>query len=239
MSSRPVRPDLAQRIGELLQVDGAQTGLKAYFAEPDDPDAGYAGRHFERLAGGGDRSDRAHVITAEDLIAIQTLSVTVKHKTSVQLLEGALGLQVSRYLRDIPTDVSLFDPQAAALVADGSPAERCWKLLVSDAAPGIGWVTAGKLLARKRPHLIPVYDQVLSCALGRPTSFWADLQRVLVDDQGLRRALTGLHAHVPRHVSLLRVLDVVIWMSHKDQHRNVCLAGSSGDVEEALADDEA
>jgi hypothetical protein len=35
-------------------------------------------------------------------------------------------------------------------------------------APDIGWVTAGKLLARKRPKLVPVYDGVVKCALGNP-----------------------------------------------------------------------
>lgn len=225
------RLDLAQDIRKLLPPEGAKRHLQVYFAEPDDPDAGYAGRHFQRLAGGGDRADRAHVITAEDLIAVQTLSVTVKHKTSVQLLEGPLGLEVSRYLRDIPTDVSLLDPGAAGLVAPGSPADQCWQLLVSDAAPGVGWVTAGKLLARKRPHLIPVYDQVLSCALGSPGNWWTDLHRALDEDQGLPDTLRDLHAHAPRHVSLLRVLDVVLWMGHKDKHRDVCSAGSADDEE--------
>jgi hypothetical protein len=29
-----------------------------------------------------------------------------------------------------------------------------------------GWVTAGKLLARRRPHLVPVYDGVVKCGRG-------------------------------------------------------------------------
>lgn len=238
MSSQTAHPVLTRRIRELLQSEDAKTDLEAYFAESTDPDAGNAGRHFERLAGGGDRADRAHVITAEDLIAVQTISVTVKHKTSVQLLEGHLGLEVSRHLRDIPTDVSLLDPRAATLIAPGSPADQCWQLLVSNDAPGIGWVTAGKLLARKRPHLIPVYDEVLSCALGRPNNYWTDLQHALVDDEALRNILTDLHARAPRHVTHLRVLDVVIWMSHKDEHRNVCKAGSAGDDEEPYDDED-
>lgn len=239
MPSQTTQADLATPLRRLLSSPRARADLETYFAEPENPDAGYAGRHFERLAGGGDRSDRAHVITAEDLVAVQTLSVTVKHKTSVQLLEGHLGLQVSRYLRDIPTDVTMLDPQAARLISEGSPADQCWRLLVSDAAPGIGWVTAGKLLARKRPHLIPVYDQVLSCALGSPGNFWTDLHRVLVDDEEVRNTLTELHARAPRHISHLRVLDVVIWMSHKDEHRAVCKAGSPGDDELPPADEEA
>lgn len=52
--------------------------------------------------------------------------------------------------------------------------------------PGIGWVTVGKLLARKRPRLLPVHDQVVRCVLGRPESFWLDLHTALrVDNWAL------------------------------------------------------
>ncbi|MEU3241147.1 DUF6308 family protein, partial [Streptomyces anthocyanicus] len=65
-------------------------------------------------------------------------------------------------------------------LAPGSPADAAWHLLQDQ--PGIGWVTAGKLLARKRPRLLPVYDQVVRCILRRPPSFWLDLQAALQAD---------------------------------------------------------
>lgn len=81
---------------------------------------------------------------------------------------------------------------------------------------------AGKLLARKRPHLIPVYDQVIRCLLGRPEKVWLKQHdQLAADDGALRQELRSLRspADVPGHVSLLRVLDVVLWMSHRTKHR--------------------
>ena len=81
----------------------------------------------------------------------------------------------------------------------------------------------GKLLARKRPHLIPVYDAVVKCALGKPKSFWRSLHEAIsADEHGLRPRLAELRADVPYQVSDLRILDVVIWMGHSVEHRRVC-----------------
>lgn len=78
---------------------------------------------------------------------------------------------------------------------------------------------AGKLLARKRPRLLPVYDKVVRCALGRPRpSFWLALYAALrEDDRALHRQLLALRqvAGVPEAVSALRVCDVAVWMGHR------------------------
>lgn len=199
-----------------LLADRAASDVEAYFAESEPR---YVGRNFERIAGGGDRPDRAHRITSEDLFAIQTLSVTVPPETGVQLLEGQLGLSVNQYLRDIPTTVSLLDTDAGDHLAGGAPAEQCWQLLVSPKSPGIGRTIAGKLLARKRPHLIPVYDDVVRCALGHPANFWLSLHHCLSASPHLREALRALRSQAPQHVSTIRVLDVVVWMAHEREHR--------------------
>lgn len=218
-SSSPTFDDL---LAKNLFADRAAADVTAYFAEPSDSGGSYTGRHFERLSGGGDRADRSHRITADDLVAVQTLSVNVAPETGVQLLEGHLGLAVTRHLRDIPTTVSLLDPEAGVHLADGAPADKCWRLLVSDAAPGIGATTASKLLARKRPHLIPVYDDVLRCALGHPTNFWASLHHAFVGNPDILNALECLRAHAPQHVSAIRAVDVVVWMAHAHEHETVC-----------------
>ena len=91
---------------------------------------------------------------------------------------------------------------------------------------GMGWVTAGKLLARKRPHLIPVYDNVTRCLLDRPSGqVWERFRHELRRDGGaLTRTLYDLRdkAHLPQTVSALRVLDVLLWMDHHDDHRRGC-----------------
>jgi hypothetical protein len=70
-------------------------------------------------------------------------------------------------------------------------------------------VTAQKLLAHKRPHLLPVYDQVVQDALQpHQDGFWVPLLGV-AQGKGHRGPLEELRAGLGRpDISLLRILDV-------------------------------
>ncbi|MGW5307263.1 DUF6308 family protein [Streptomyces griseoluteus] len=191
--------------------------LRRYFGLEDG--AAYTGARFEHLGGGGDRLGVADVVTAEDLVAVQMLSVTVPERVSLDLLEGDLGRQMSTLLRAIPRELDMADAEAGE-IERGSAAEWAWDLLA--AQHGVAWVKAGKLLARKRPRLVPVYDRVVRCVLGSPSSFWLDLHRALrADGRALQHELLDLRerARIPRTVSALRVCDVVLWMAHHEDHR--------------------
>lgn len=87
----------ADRLRSLLASDQADEDLRRYFgiSQPAGP-APFTGRRFEHLAGGGDRPAVANVVTADDLIALQTLSVTIPAQGALDLLEGRLGLQLSK-----------------------------------------------------------------------------------------------------------------------------------------------
>lgn len=80
----------------------------------------------------------------------------------------------------------------------------------------IGSVAAGKLLARKRPHLLPVYDSRVKKVLNRPRTdnrWWHDLRDRLINDQNLVRELESVRDRAGAgHMSLLRVFDVMCWM---------------------------
>lgn len=211
---------VGQRLHTFLDAERVADDLRRYFGiglPPGPPGAGvgvFTGGRFEHLAGGGDRRQVANRFTAEDLIAVQTLSVTVPAPVALDLLEGPLGAQLSELLRDIPADTDLADADASVVVA-GSPAHQAWSLLENQHK--VGWVIAGKLLARKRPRLLPVYDRVVRCALGRPLSFWTELRTALGENDGaLHHRLLDLRqsAGLPQTVSALRVADVAIWMAH-------------------------
>lgn len=147
---------------------------------------------------------------------MQTLSVTVPASVALDILEGPLGVRLSSLLHDVPWDIDMVEAEVSDL-APGSPADRAWHLLC--AQHGVDWVIAGKFLARKRPRLLPVYDKVVRCALGRPRpSFWLALHATLsADDHALHRQLLALRqaAGVPETVSALRVCDVAVWMGHR------------------------
>ncbi|WP_238391615.1 MULTISPECIES: DUF6308 family protein [unclassified Mycolicibacterium] len=71
--------------------------------------------------------------------------------------------------------------------------------------------------------LIPIWDSFVEQATGLDTSdYWRQFQRVLtVDDHAMWNWLTDLGSHasnVPPHVSNLRILDVLLWMT-VDQKR--------------------
>lgn len=70
------QPPLAHRLNSLITSDQAISDLRCYFGTGLlDKAVPFTGSRFEHLAGGGDRQAVANVVTADDLIAVQTLSV--------------------------------------------------------------------------------------------------------------------------------------------------------------------
>ncbi|MEU3511322.1 DUF6308 family protein [Streptomyces longwoodensis] len=207
---------LGQRLRVLLSSEPVISDLRHYFGIGVPPGGmPFTGSRFEHLAGGGDWPEVADRITAEDLVAVQTLSVTVPAPVALDILEGRLGARLSGLLHAIPRDIDMVDADAV-VVADGSPADQAWGLLCEQYR--VNWVIAGKVLARKRPRLIPVYDRIVRCAVGRPPSFWLALHTALrEDDAALHRQLLELRqaAGLPETVSALRVCDVAVWMNHR------------------------
>jgi hypothetical protein len=79
--------------------------------------------------------------------------------------------------------------------------------------PGVDWVTAGKLLAAKRPRLIPLLDNKVKNFL-QPADglFWVKLHDEL-SDESRRTAIGEVCRSAPPHVGLLRRIDVALWMA--------------------------
>jgi len=196
----------------------AERLLAAYFTErrKRDRQPAFTGAMFERPGGGGDRAEVANRFTAEDIVAVSMLSVNVPPRAALRIL-GADAPVLSRLLAAIPADVDMVDADDLHLAAN-SPADELWHHLVGYA--DVGWVTAGKLLARKRPRLLPVYDSVVEEALQYAgSSFWLDLRAQLrAQDRRLHgwlcqpRELGGLGDEI----SALRVFDVLAWMTGKE-----------------------
>ncbi|WP_410813759.1 DUF6308 family protein [Micromonospora sp. 067-2] len=211
--------------GILAVLEDPQTvsDLRRYYLPADGK--AFTGGQFERLGGGGDRQEAANEFNADDLLAVELLSVQIPPFRALDLLQGQLGRDIAAELTAIPVDVELGSDAALPLISNDSPAGRAWRMLEN--ANGLGWVTAGKLLARKRPKLIPVYDGVVSCALGTGSGFWRWLHDNLrKDDAILARQLDACRreADLPAAISRLRVLDVAVWMRHRNNHHgSACL----------------
>ena len=140
------------------------------------------------------------------------LSVTVPPEAAIWLrAEGSAAL--SAELEQIPSDLSIWE-RGVDLGPD-SAAWRLWDLIRSQR--GVGRVIASKVMASKRPALIPIYDaKVAEVLLPEPrASDWArwvaySQSGESADELKLLAGIAG-GSFKPR-ISLLRIIDIVIWM---------------------------
>ncbi|MFF3228784.1 DUF6308 family protein [Nocardia suismassiliense] len=170
----------------------------------------FAGAYFDNWAR---RSDEANRFTADDLVAVTFLSVRVPPLAARALLDTHAD-RYAALLAQIGPDRDLADePQAP------TPAWPAWQF--GDelrALPRIGRTTASKLLARKRPRLLPIWDTVVAGVFGTRDDHlvpvWAALRR---NDNQLSHRLRTIRgvAGLPEEISLLRVLDVIAWMERQ------------------------
>lgn len=177
--------------------------LKRYFGGGTDK---FTGRWFEEFAALGDPNR----FEASDVLAVEALSVKVlPEAASVLLLTEAE--QFNSLLRQIPRDQNLWEV-GRLTVMEHCPATELHGLLRRK-LPDVDWVTAGKLMAAKRPKLIPILDSKVQELIRPPDGlFWVTLYDELADESR-RAAISNACRSAPPHVSLLRRIDVALWMA--------------------------
>ncbi len=194
--------------------------LRRYWELRPDGTPAYTGARFERLAGGGDRPEVADHFTPADFVAVATLSVRVPVRAVLQVLEPPGPNPYSRLLSQIPVDLDLSAAEQRH-IAEDSPAWKLWQSLRD--VHGIGSTGAAKLLARKRPRLLPVYDSVIKKVFERPSpdrTFWSDVHHALrTDDHSLATHLeaTRTLAGLDKDITALRILDTAAWLHGKNK----------------------
>jgi hypothetical protein len=197
-----------------------ESALKRYFSTKG---KGFTGSQFENLIKNSD----PNAITDRDLIAITTLSVDVPARAALWILSEEGQNVISHHLRQIPVDADIWDPRVKDIFADGGHVMDLWRSLgkanwpIPKSGGGLGGVTKrSKILASKRPRLIPVLDRVVTGTLPASENRWTSIQNVLMNE-GYRTKLQKVLAHedVPESVSLLRRIDVVIWINNEEKFR--------------------
>ena len=194
---------------DLLGRDAVRR-VKRYY----DPKGKYSGRRFE-FFGMGDDGDAAKTeFVANDIVAVSMLSVSIPGSAAIEILETKREV-LNRLLEKIPQNVPLWEVTEREIDPKASAASELWKALEN--VQGVGWVTANKLLARKRPELLPVYDRIVKARLQpRSRTFWVPLRNSLrANDGALVTRLNEIRslANLDVRPSLLRILDVAIWMT--------------------------
>ncbi|WP_219822985.1 DUF6308 family protein [Nocardia nova] len=192
----------------------AVLALHRYFGDPYLQRC-YTGAYFDSWPPGcgGDDADR---FTAEDLVAVTFLSVTVPPLAARALLVTEAD-RYSRMLEEVGPDRDLADEAEPP-----TPSWPAWQLEYAvRALPGLGRTTASKLLARKRPRLLPIWDTVVAAVFGTQDRHLGPVWEALRhNDNQLHHRLTAIRelAGLPQDISVLRVLDVVAWMHGKHNH---------------------
>lgn len=157
----------------------------------------FAGRLFDELP-----NNDPNRFTPEDLVAASMLDVRFDPRAVRSLLVHPA--RVNDGLAALGDDRPLWE------VDDLQPAADLWTALRQ--VP-IGPTRTSKLLARKRPQMLPILDSVISLRLGldgAPDRY--ALLREALQDASLRAAIDDMTPEGITRPSTLRLLDVATWM---------------------------
>lgn len=228
-----VDPDLLATALDATQDaldDTAFDRVRAYY----DPTSQYAGDLLtaeDGYSGGVGPND----IDPADLFAVSTLSIKITPLAARTLLRpGGTRAQIERNLVLVPPTLSITALDSPTNT-DGAVLNALYEaqaaIRSSNGGDSNTWVFAAKLLARKRPYLAPVRDNVVctylngGAALKRTGvgNFSTDLQvfAYLMTTHAVHHRLSELRevlekkhgVHLER--SDLRLLDVVLWTRAK------------------------
>lgn len=176
----------------------------------------FSGAQFDRLGLASDplADPYPNAVTATDIVAVSMLGVNIPAITTIDLLDHRAG-EINHALSGVPND-PLHIVERAAIGPD-SEAVKLWRM-VRCREQSMGRTKTAKLLARKRPALLPIYDQRIAGRLALPLddwtwwwTWWQNPQHVQ-SIQNLRRAAANDSVgHGIAEVSLLRILDVAVW----------------------------
>lgn len=174
-----------------------------------DPNGPFAGATFDDV--GVNPPDR---IVTDDLVAVSLLDVRFEPRAVRAMLKSEPDIaQLKRMLTAIPAHVDLWNAEDHHLEAASALFDKL------DGYASVGETKASKLLARKRPRLMPVIDSVIRRGLELRDNP-AKALRTALSVPARRESIELLRpANVPRSISTIRLLDTAVWMRHS-QSRN-------------------
>lgn len=201
--------------------------VRLFLQDPDRYGSGFAGLTFDELA--PNDSERW---TPADLVAVALLDVNVS-PVGVRKLLVDESTSFNQLLQAIDCRLPLWsDDDEAVDTALAAAADLTREL---ERIPGVGTTTSSKLLARKRPVLIPINDSVIRrvLSLKRDEDLPAVLRAALRTD-GLLELVRSLSPTEASNISELRLLDVALWMAGS-RSRSAKRARIDNDVESLIS----
>ena len=211
---------------EARRADQAAALLHSYYTQKLTSGHVRTGSYFDTWAGGGAGPSVANRLTAEDLVAIALLGEDIKGPAVLGLLETHAE-EITGLLEQIPADLNMAEvppEDFTRLYGKDSAAWQLWDLIrgYKGGQWRMGPTKTSKLMARKRPKLIPVWDSVVASAAGLSSSltYWEEWHGLLrANDGELARRLDKVQeaAELPAPVTTLRAMDVILWMDGKQR----------------------
>ncbi|MGD8151040.1 DUF6308 family protein [Ornithinimicrobium sp. Y1694] len=192
--------------------DRAVAVLQAYFAPVGQGKDGFTGGAWDTFDPSGTRAISPNIFTADDILSSSLLSTPIDPRAALQLILTRRP-RFESLLEQIGPDLEF-----VRLESTEEGPFRAVRTLYRElmTLPGIGETRATKLLARKRPLLVPIVDSVLVREVFRGRDqHWAPLHQALrAHERALWNHLVDLRsrAGIPEAVSPLRVFDVLAWM---------------------------
>jgi hypothetical protein len=201
MANRYRFDDLRNLITE-NEGKSAESSIDAFFFKN-----AFTGSAFEKLID----VEYPNYITSKDLIAVSMLGVDIP-ATAARWILGEGKHELSSHLSKIDPHLTISDLDTD--LTNGSPAWLLFSILRS--CDGLGRTITSKILAAKRPCLIPIYDQHVAAFLGfSKEDYWNPWHEFMQSPEGhwCGNQVSQLAAKLGIHnISHLRLLDVVIWM---------------------------
>jgi hypothetical protein len=180
-------------------TDKMASAVAAFYLE----DGPFAGHTFLGLS-----PNPPNEIGVADLLAVTLMDEHYRPDAIRDLLEGDAGTRATELLRAIPQDVPLWKVKDL----EGAPDDLWWLLCE---LREVGPTRASKLMARKRPHLIPVYDSIVGEVVAPTSTYWEVFRSFLASEEN-RAAVDQLRPPGvdENRVPTLRLLDTAIWLRH-------------------------
>ncbi len=201
-----------------LQTDDDERALRLltrYFGPVVGDPGSYTGAAWDDWDPSGRRTQDADEFTADDCMAVTLLSVKIPGSAAHRILVRDRA-RYTALLAEVGPDRDLVDVDEP--ITDDWPASVLYRAVRE--LPEVGRTKTSKLLARKRPALIPIWDSVIGGVTQAGDYFWEPLRQALrANDAALHRRLLRLRdkAGLSPSVTALRVFDVVCWMEGKDR----------------------
>lgn len=184
----------------------------------------FTGSEFDTFGREEGDEDR---VTPSDLLSLALLSVPLRGDAVLGILRES-SAEITDLLRQLPKnkDLHVLSSEEFLLLHDDdepSVGQMLWDILRShhlDTTWDMGPTRVSKLLARKRPLLIPIWDELIGTALGLKDSrgHWIAMYSLLRETEGLPDHLSSLRdeAGLDRNsISILRIFDVAVWHAQK------------------------